>query len=192
MILILLGPPGAGKGTQAAFIKNKLDVPHLSTGDILRKSVKDATDLGKIVDKIMSKGKLVPDTLVLDIIKERILEEDCKKGFILDGYPRNISQAESLKDVLDEISMEIDHIIFLDVDFDILQSRIKTRAKENNEEIRVDDTSEVLIKRLDEYKNQTAPLENYYNNYKNFNKINGMSSISNVSLEIEKLLDKAI
>ncbi len=192
MILILLGPPGSGKGTQAAFIKNKLDVPHLSTGDILRKSVKDATDLGKIVDKIMSKGKLVPDTLVLDIIKERILEEDCKKGFILDGYPRNISQAESLKDVLDEISMEIDHIIFLDVDFDILQSRIKTRAKENNEEIRVDDTSEVLIKRLDEYKNQTAPLENYYNNYKNFNKINGMSSISNVSLEIEKLLDKAI
>jgi len=192
MILILLGPPGAGKGTQAAFIKNKLDVPHLSTGDILRKSVKDATDLGKIVDKIMSKGKLVPDTLVLDIIKERILEEDCKKGFILDGYPRNISQAESLKDVLEEINMEIDHIIFLDVDFDILQSRIKTRAKENNEEIRVDDTSEVLIKRLDEYKNQTAPLENYYNNYKNFNKINGMSSISNVSLEIEKLLDKAI
>lgn len=192
MILILLGPPGSGKGTQAAFIKNKLDVPHLSTGDILRKSVKDATDLGKIVDKIMSKGKLVPDTLVLDIIKERILEEDCKKGFILDGYPRNISQAESLKDVLEEINMEIDHIIFLDVDFDILQSRIKTRAKENNEEIRVDDTSEVLIKRLDEYKNQTAPLENYYNNYKNFNKINGMSSISNVSLEIEKLLDKAI
>tara|TARA_B100000029_G_scaffold187753_1_gene185195 strand:+ start:69 stop:647 length:579 start_codon:yes stop_codon:yes gene_type:complete len=192
MILILLGPPGSGKGTQAAFIKNKLDVPHLSTGDILRKSVKDATDLGKIVDKIMSKGKLVPDTLVLDIIKERILEEDCKKGFILDGYPRNISQAESLKDVLEEINMEIDHIIFLDVDFDILQSRIKTRAKENNEEIRVDDTSEVLIKRLDEYKNQTAPLENYYNNCKNFNKINGMSSISNVSLEIEKLLDKAI
>ncbi|MEC7831438.1 MAG: adenylate kinase, partial [Pseudomonadota bacterium] len=190
MILILLGPPGSGKGTQAAFIKNKLDLPHLSTGDILRKSVKDATDLGKIVDKIMSKGKLVPDTLVLDIIKERILEEDCKKGFILDGYPRNISQAESLKDVLEEISMEIDHIIFLDVDFDILQSRIKTRAKENNEEIRVDDTSEVLIKRLDEYKNQTAPLENYYTNYKNFNKINGMSSISNVSLEIEKLLDK--
>ena len=192
MILILLGPPGSGKGTQAAFIKNKLDVPHLSTGDILRKSVKDATDLGKIVDKIMSKGKLVPDTLVLDIIKERILEEDCKKGFILDGYPRNISQAESLKDVLEEINMEIDHIIFLDVDFDILQSRIKTRAKENNEEIRVDDTSEVLIKRLDEYKNQTAPLEDYYTNYKNFNKINGMSSISNVSLEIEKLLDKAI
>ncbi len=192
MILILLGPPGSGKGTQAAFIKNKLDVPHLSTGDILRKSVKDATDLGKIVDKIMSKGKLVPDTLVLDIIKERILEEDCKKGFILDGYPRNISQAESLKDVLEEINMEIDHIIFLDVDFDILQSRIKTRAKENNEEIRVDDTSEVLIKRLDEYKNQTAPLEDYYTNYKNFNKINGMSSISNVSLEIEKLLNKAI
>ena len=192
MILILLGPPGSGKGTQAGFIKNKLNVPHLSTGDILRKSVKDATDLGKIVDEIMGKGKLVPDSLVLDVIRERILEEDCKKGFILDGYPRNLAQAESLKFVLEEINMKIDQIIFLDVDFDVLQSRIENRAKENNGEIRVDDTSEVLIKRLDEYKNQTAPLENYYSNYKNFNKINGMISISEVSMEIEKLLDKAI
>ena len=192
MILILLGPPGSGKGTQAGFIKNKLDIPHLSTGDILRKSVKDATELGKMVDEIMGKGKLVPDSLVLDVIKERILEEDCKKGFILDGYPRNIAQAESLKFVLEEINMKIDQIIFLDVDFDVLQSRIENRVKENNAEIRVDDTSEVLIKRLDEYKNQTAPLENYYSNYKNFNKINGMISISEVSMEIEKLLDKAI
>ena len=192
MILILLGPPGSGKGTQAGFIKNKLDVPHLSTGDILRKSVKDATELGKMVDEIMGKGKLVPDSLVLDVIRERILEEDCKKGFILDGYPRNIAQAESLNFVLEELSMKIDQIIFLDVDFDVLESRIENRAKENNDEIRVDDTSEVLIKRLDEYKNQTAPLENYYSNYKNFNKINGMISISEVSMEIEKLLDKAI
>ena len=192
MILMLLGPPGSGKGTQAGFIKNKLDVPHLSTGDILRKSVKDATDLGKMVDEIMGKGKLVPDSLVLDVIRERILEEDCKKGFILDGYPRNLAQADSLKFVLEEINMKIDQIIFLDVDFDVLQSRIENRAKENNGEIRVDDTSEVLIRRLDEYKNQTAPLENYYSNYKNFNKINGMISISEVSMEIEKLLDKAI
>ncbi len=192
MILILLGPPGSGKGTQADFIKNKLNVPHLSTGDILRKSVKDATDLGKMVDEIMGKGKLVSDSLVLDLIRERILEQDCKKGFILDGYPRNIVQAESLKFVLEEINMKIDQIIFLDVDFDVLQSRIENRTKENNGEIRVDDTSEVLIKRLDEYKNQTAPLENYYSNYKNFNKINGMNSISEVSMEIEKLLDKAI
>ncbi len=192
MILILLGPPGSGKGTQAHFIKNKLNVPHLSTGDILRKSVKDATDLGKMVDEIMGKGKLVSDSLVLDLIRERILEQDCKKGFILDGYPRNIVQAESLKFVLEEINMKIDQIIFLDVDFDVLQSRIENRTKENNGEIRVDDTSEVLIKRLDEYRNQTAPLENYYSNYKNFNKINGMNSISEVSMEIEKLLDKAI
>jgi len=192
MILILLGPPGSGKGTQAGFIKNKLNVPHLSTGDILRKSVKDATDLGKIVDEIMGKGKLVPDSLVLDLIRERILEEDCKKGFILDGYPRNIAQAESLNFVLEELNMKIDQIIFLDVDFDVLESRIENRAKENNDEIRVDDTSEVLIKRLDEYRNQTAPLENYYSNYKNFNKINGMTSISEVSIEIEKLLDKTI
>ncbi len=192
MILILLGPPGSGKGTQADFIKNKLNIPHLSTGDILRKSVKDATDLGKMVDEIMGRGKLVSDSLVLDLIRERILEQDCKKGFILDGYPRNIAQAESLKFVLEEINMKIDQIIFLDVDFDVLQSRIENRTKENNDEIRVDDTSEVLIKRLDEYRNQTAPLENYYSNYKNFNKVNGMNSISEVSMEIKKLLDKAI
>ena len=111
MILILLGPPGSGKGTQAGFIKNKLDIPHLSTGDILRKSVKDATDLGKMVDEIMGKGKLVPDSLVLDVIRERILEEDCKKGFILDGFPRTINQAERLDLLLEVISKhQIDYV----------------------------------------------------------------------------------
>ena len=191
MIVILLGPPGSGKGTQAAFIQEKLNIPHLSTGDILRKAIKDGTELGNIVKKIMANGELVSDEIVLNVIRDRVIQDDCKSGFILDGYPRNVKQAESLNIVLDEINKEISKIILLDVNFDSLKSRISSRNKENSNEIRADDTSEVLIKRVEEYKKQTAPLEVYYRNNKNYNKINGMESISNVSLNIEKFLDIA-
>ena len=191
MIVILLGPPGSGKGTQAAFIQKKLNIPHLSTGDILRKAIKDGTELGNIVKKIMANGELVSDEIVLNVIRDRVIQDDCKSGFILDGYPRNVKQAESLNIVLDEINKEISKIILLDVNFDSLKSRISSRNKENSNEIRADDTSEVLIKRVEEYKKQTAPLEVYYKNNKNYNKINGMESISNVSLNIEKFLDIA-
>ena len=192
MIIILLGPPGSGKGTQANFIQSKLSIPHLSTGDILRQSVKNETNLGRKVKDIMAKGKLVSDDLVLDVIKERVSQSDCDQGFILDGYPRNIIQAKSLNIVLKDIDRNIDRILFLDVDFSILQSRIETRSKENNDEKRADDTSEVLIKRLDEYKAQTEPLSEYYRNNKKFKKINGMKSISEVSLDIENFLDNGI
>ena len=192
MIIILLGPPGSGKGTQANFIQSKLSIPHLSTGDILRQSVKNETNLGSKVKDIMAKGKLVSDDLVLDVIKERVSQSDCDQGFILDGYPRNIAQAESLNIVLKDINRNIDKILFLDVDFTVLHSRIESRSKENNEEKRADDTSEVLIKRLDEYKSQTAPLGEYYSNDKKFKKINGMNSISQVSLDIENFLDNGI
>ena len=192
MIIILLGPPGSGKGTQANFIQNKFSIPHLSTGDILRQSVKNETDLGNKVKNIMAKGELVSDDLVLDVIKERVSQSDCNLGFILDGYPRNITQAESLNIVLKDIDRNIDRILFLDVDFEVLESRIESRTKENNEEKRADDTSEVLIKRLEEYKIQTAPLGEYYSNNKKFKKINGMKSISEVSLDIENFLDNGI
>ena len=188
MIVILLGPPGSGKGTQAAFIQEKLNIPHLSTGDILRKAIKDGTELGNIVKKIMANGELVSDEIVLNVIRDRIILGDCKSGFILDGYPRNVKQAESLNTALDEINKKINKIILLDVNFDSLKSRILNRNKENSNEIRDDDTSEVLIKRVEEYKKQTAPLEDYYRGNKDFNKINGMESISNVSLNIEKFL----
>ena len=192
MIVILLGPPGSGKGTQANFIQNKLSIPHLSTGDILRQSVKNETNLGNKVKNIMAKGKLVSDDLVLNVIKERVSQSDCDQGFILDGYPRNITQAESLNILLKDINRNIDRILFLDVDFAALQSRIELRSKENNEEKRADDTSEALVKRLYEYTSQTAPLSEYYSNDKKFKKINGMKSISEVSLDIENFLDNGI
>ena len=192
MIIILLGPPGSGKGTQANFIQSKLSIPHLSTGDILRQSVKNETNLGNKVKNIMAKGELVSDDLVLDVIKERISKSDCDQGFILDGYPRNIIQAESLNMVLKDINRNIDKILFLDVDFTVLHSRIESRSKENEKEKRADDTSEILIKRLDEYKSQTAPLGEYYSNDKKFKKINGMNSISQVSLDIENFLDNDV
>ena len=192
MIIILLGPPGSGKGTQANFIQSKFSIPHLSTGDILRQSVKNETSLGNKVKNIMAKGELVSDDLVLDVIKERISQIDCNLGFILDGYPRNITQAESLNIVLKDIDRNIDRILFLDVDFEVLESRIESRSKENNEEKRADDTSEVLIKRLEEYKIKTGPLEDYYSNDNKFKKINGMRSISEVSLDIENFLDNGI
>ena len=192
MIIILLGPPGSGKGTQANFIQSKLSIPHLSTGDILRQSVKNETNLGRKVKDIMAKGKLVSEDLVLDVIKERVSQSDCDQGFILDGYPRNIIQAESLNMVLKDINRNIDKILFLDVDFTVLHSRIESRSKENEKEKRADDTSEILIKRLDEYKSQTAPLGEYYSNDKKFKKINGMNSISQVSLDIENFLDNDV
>ena len=192
MQIILFGPPGSGKGTQATKISDGLSIPHLSTGDILRTAVSSKTPIGLKAKAIMERGQLVSDEIVLSIVKQRISETDCKKGFILDGYPRNITQAESLNIVLKDIDRNIDRILFLDVDFEVLESRIESRTKENNEEKRADDTSEVLIKRLEEYKIQTAPLGEYYSNNKKFKKINGMKSISEVSLDIENFLDNGI
>ena len=192
MIIILLGPPGSGKGTQAKFIKNKLSIPHLSTGDMLRKAVQQKTLLGKKVKDIMANGELVSDQLVLEIIVDRISQNDCANGFILDGYPRNITQAESLDLILKDVNRNIDKILFLDVDFDVLQSRIETRSSENIDEIRADDTADILVKRLKEYQIQTAPLGQYYSGDKKLKKINGMNSISQVSLDIKNFLDNGI
>ena len=189
--IIFFGPPGAGKGTQAKIISEHLNISHLSTGDILRKKLLENDNLAIELKKIMAAGNLVSDDILNSIVSSRLTKET-SKGFILDGYPRNITQAESLNIVLKDIDRNIDRILFLDVDFEVLESRIESRTKENNEEKRADDTSEVLIKRLEEYKIQTAPLGEYYSNNKKFKKINGMKSISEVSLDIENFLDNGI
>ena len=190
MIIILLGPPGAGKGTQATFIKNEFNIAHISTGDMLREAVKNETSLGVTAKEIMARGDYVPDNLLLKIIKERINEHDCDNGFILDGYPRNETQAESLDVILKESSMSIDSIIQIDVDFSILEKRIEGRAQEINTEIREDDNLQVMKKRLQVYIDQTEPLISYYSNHKSFIVINGMNDISKVSEDIKINLTK--
>ena len=190
MIIILLGPPGAGKGTQATFIKDEFNIAHISTGDMLREAVKNETALGITAKEIMARGDYVPDNLLLEIIKERISENDCDNGFILDGYPRNETQAESLDIILNESGMSIDSIIQIDVDFSILEKRIEGRAQEINTEIREDDNLQVMKKRLQVYVDQTEPLISYYSNHKSFIVINGMNDISKVSEDIKINLTK--
>lgn len=190
MIIILLGPPGAGKGTQASFIKNEFNIAHISTGDMLREAVKNETALGLTAKEIMARGDYVPDNLLLEIIKERVSEKDCENGFILDGYPRNEVQAKSLDIILNETNDFIDGIIQIDVDFSVLQKRIEGRAKDDNNEIREDDNLQVMKKRLQVYIDQTEPLISYYSNNKNFIVINGMNDISKVSEDIKNNLIK--
>ena len=190
MIIILLGPPGAGKGTQAAFIKEYFNVAHISTGDMLREAVKNETTLGLSAKEIMARGDYVPDDLLLEIINERVSEDDCKNGFILDGYPRNETQAKSLDEILSQSNNSIDGIIQIDVDFSVLENRIEGRAKDNNSEIREDDNLQVMKKRLQVYVDQTEPLISYYSNHKNFIVINGMNDISKVSEDIKINLTK--
>ena len=190
MIIILLGPPGAGKGTQAAFIKEYFNVAHISTGDMLREAVKNETILGLTAKEIMARGDYVPDDLLLEIINERVSEDDCKNGFILDGYPRNETQAKSLDEILSQSNNSIDGIIQIDVDFSVLENRIEGRAKDNNSEIREDDNLQVMKKRLQVYVDQTEPLISYYSNHKNFIVINGMNDISKVSEDIKINLTK--
>jgi adenylate kinase len=190
MIIILLGPPGAGKGTQASFIKNEFNIAHISTGDMLREAVKNETALGLTAKEIMARGDYVPDNLLLEIINERVSQKDCENGFILDGYPRNEVQAKSLDIILNETNDSIDGIIQIDVDFSVLQKRIEGRAKDDNNEIREDDNLQVMKKRLQVYIDQTEPLISYYSNHKNFIVINGMNDISKVSEDIKNNLIK--
>ena len=190
MIIILLGPPGAGKGTQAAFIKEKFNIAHISTGDMLREAVKNETSLGLTAKAIMARGDYVPDYLLLEIINERVGQDDCKNGFILDGYPRNEVQAKSLDTILSKSNNSIDGILQIDVDFSVLEKRIEGRAQDNNSEIREDDNLQVMKKRLKVYIDQTEPLISYYSNHKNFIVINGMNDISKVSEDIKINLTK--
>tara|TARA_B100001173_G_scaffold262745_1_gene236739 strand:+ start:864 stop:1442 length:579 start_codon:yes stop_codon:yes gene_type:complete len=190
MIIILLGPPGAGKGTQAAFIKEKFNIAHISTGDMLREAVKNETSLGLTAKAIMARGDYVPDDLLLEIINERVGQDDCKNGFILDGYPRNEVQAKSLDTILSKSNNSIDGILQIDVDFSVLEKRIEGRAQDNNSEIREDDNLQVMKKRLKVYIDQTEPLISYYSNHKNFIVINGMNDISKVSEDIKINLTK--
>src|SRR5882757_9110528 len=165
MRLILLGPPGAGKGTQAQRLVQKNGIVQLSTGDMLRAAVKAGTAVGLRAKDIMARGDLVPDDVVVAIVADRIDQPDAKKGFILDGFPRTVPQAVALNRMLKEKGLKLDGVIELKVDAGILQERIASRiadAKARGEQLRSDDDPEILKKRIEAYRAQTAPLVDYY------------------------------
>ncbi|TNE59308.1 MAG: adenylate kinase [Alphaproteobacteria bacterium] len=187
MNLILLGPPGAGKGTQANVIVSEFGLVQLSTGDMLRAAVSAGTEVGKQAKAFMDAGDLVPDAVVVGIIADRIDEPDCKNGFILDGFPRNVAQAEALDEMLENKNLQIDVVIEIRVDDEILVSRIEGRAAETGGE-RADDNAETLKKRLKVYHEQTAPLLPYYEKKGRLNVVDGMLSIEEVSAQIRGIL----
>ena len=189
MKLIFLGPPGAGKGTQAARIEAAYEIPQLSTGDMLRAAVAAGTETGRLAKDIMARGDLVPDNVVVGIISERIQAADCANGFILDGFPRNVSQARALDGVLVEKGVNLDAVIELAVDPEILIARILKRAQESADGPRDDDTEEALQHRLRVYEEQTAPVADFYAEKGILRTLDGMQEIDEVTQQIRSALD---
>jgi len=212
--LLIMGPPGAGKGTQAAEIVKELKVPHISTGDMLREAVKKGTEMGKKAKEYMDKGQLVPDEVIIGVVKERLAQPDCKAGFLLDGFPRTLPQAEALDQTLKEMGIKLDNVINIRVPRERIVDRITGRRvcrscgdtyhivnkppKENDKcdkcggELyqRSDDTAETVNKRLDVYEAQTQPLLDYYGKQGIVVDINGDQPINRVLEDILSALKK--
>ena len=204
MRIILLGPPGAGKGTQAAGIVEKYNIPHISTGDIFRKNIKEGTELGKKAKGYIDQGLLVPDELTVGLVTDRIAQSDCEKGFMLDGFPRNVAQAQHLDEYLKEVGISLDKVVNIEVDKDILVGRAVGRrickscgatyhVEFNPPKVdgvcdvcggelyqRADDNEETVSKRIQVYLDETKPLVNYYSEEGIIANINGQQSIDEV------------
>lgn len=192
MNIILLGPPGAGKGTQAARLEEVHGVKQLSTGDMLRAAVASGSELGQQAKDIMDRGALMPDALMIDMISERIEQPDCTKGFILDGFPRTVAQAEALDALLARKGLRLDAVIEIKVDEEALVGRIESRiAEAGGSSTRSDDNVETLRKRLEVYRQQTAPILPYYRDKGALKTVDGMRSIEEVAQAIEALLAEA-
>ena len=189
MRLILLGPPGAGKGTQAKILVDAYGIPQLSTGDILRAALAAKTPLGLEAKAIVDRGDLVSDAIVNGIVSERLDAEDCKPGFILDGFPRTIAQAEALDRMLAEKGIALDAVIEIKAEADELVKRVINRAKESGG-ARADDNEEVLRKRLGVYSEQTAPLVAYYTGRGLLKPVDGMAPVDEVTAAIKAALGK--
>jgi adenylate kinase len=209
-----MGPPGAGKGTQAAMIANRFSIPHVSTGDIFRKNLKEGTPLGLKAKEYMNKGLLVPDETVVEIVKDRLSEEDCQKGFLLDGFPRTVAQASVLDEVLEQMNMKIDNVINIEVPKEVLIERAVGRrvckkcgatyhvkykspsrpglCDECDGELiqRDDDKEETVVKRIEVYLEQTQPLIDYYAKRGLLVNIDGGQDITNVGEQIVKALER--
>lgn len=189
MNIILLGPPGAGKGTQAQVLVNGHGLVQLSTGDMLRAAVASGSELGQEAKAVMEAGKLMPDDIMVQIISDRIAEPDCTKGFILDGFPRTTAQAEALDEMLGEQGLPLDHVIEISVDDSVLIDRINARVAQTPEADRRDDDNEETLKhRLQVYHEQTAPILPYYESRGMLKKVDGMQPIDEVSKQIEAII----
>ncbi|KPH76269.1 MULTISPECIES: adenylate kinase [Bacillaceae] len=214
MNLILMGLPGAGKGTQADKINNKYNIPHISTGDMFRLAIKEGTELGKRAKEFMDQGELVPDEVTVGIVKERLSKDDCKNGFLLDGFPRTIAQAEALQQLLSELGLSLDHVIHVDVPEEKLVERLTGRRicptcgtayhvlfnppkvegicdKDGSHLVqRDDDTAETVKKRLSVNIEQTQPLLDFYESEGYLVKVNGDQEIDKVFQDIQGFLEK--
>ena len=179
--LILLGPPGAGKGTQAKLLADSHNIPHISTGDILRAAVSRQTNLGVKAQEYMDRGELVPDQLVIDLIRERLGQPDAQPGWILDGYPRTVVQADSLDGLLVELSQTCDRAINFDVPDETLIERMLSRGRK-------DDNEGVIRRRLEVYREQTAPLIDYYQTREKLTTIDGSQSMETVAANLNKVI----
>lgn len=213
MKIILLGPPGAGKGTQAKSISNKYKIPHISTGDIFRKNISEKTVLGIEAKKFMDNGQLVPDSLTIDLVKSRLQEDDCSNGFLLDGFPRTVAQAEALDEFLNDTNIKLDTTLLIDVPREFILERMTGRRvcpscgasyhvsfnppkREGKCDIcgseiiqRADDSAATVNKRLDVYEAQTQPLIDYYTEKGLLSKVDGTQAINDVFKSICTLLD---
>jgi adenylate kinase len=193
MRLILLGPPGAGKGTQSARLEKKFGIPQLSTGDMLRAAVKAGTPIGLKAKAVMESGGLVSDEIVVGIIADRIGEADCANGFILDGFPRTVAQAKALDAMLKQKGMKLDAVVELVVDEKALVARMENRVKETlaaGGVVRADDNPEAFAKRLSQYREQTAPVSDYYKSVGELRTVDGMAAIDDVTAQLDKVLAK--
>ncbi|KAM3094854.1 adenylate kinase [Phormidesmis sp. 146-35] len=179
--LIFLGPPGAGKGTQAMVLASLKQIPHISTGEILRAAVAGQTTLGVKAKGYMDRGELVPDQLVIDLIRERLGESDAEAGWILDGYPRNVAQADSLAELVTELGQTLDRVVNLDVPDETLVERLLSRGRK-------DDSEKVIRRRLEVYREQTAPLIKYYEAHQNLTTVDGDRPLEEVTTALKEIV----
>ena len=184
--ILLIGPPGAGKGTQAALLAKHFGIPAISTGDIFRENVRNETPLGLEAKAFMDRGEYVPDSLTNALVRDRLNQKDAAAGFLLDGYPRTIDQVEELDDILQETEKKLDVVVQLTADSEELLRRLSGRAEEQG---RSDDTPDVIKRRLDVYEEQTAPLIDIYASRSLVAKVNGLGEIGDVTKRIIEVLD---
>lgn len=185
MRIVLLGAPGSGKGTQAALLVKDLNLPHISTGELLRSAVKAGTELGQKAKAVMDRGELVSDDIMLGLLEQRLSQPDASEGFILDGYPRNLAQARALDALLDRLKQPVDEALQIDIDVEMVIGRIAKRAAEEG---RSDDTEEVVRNRMKVYSDQTAPVVDYYAQQGLLSRVLGEGTIEEVFQRIKGVL----